>query len=123
MKVTQTKITTTTTTVSGTKVRTQNQSSSQSRSQVQSKPKSSTQFSIMKSFTSQKPSQGFKDSLFEPSDDSLYSSKQEVQEYQMQKIPKFLLEKKRSFYPNLPYHKKKVATVGLNLVRYWILLN
>ena len=95
MKVTQTKITTTTTTVSGGKVRTQNQSSSQSKVQAQSKPKSSTQFSIMKSFASQKPSQGFKDSLFEANDDSLYSSKPEVQEYQMQKIPKFLWEKKK----------------------------
>ena len=95
MKVTQTKITTTTTTVSGGKVRTQNQSSSQSKVQAQSKPKSSTQFSIMKSFASQKPSQGFKDSLFEANDDSLYSSKPEVQEYQMQKIPKFLWKKKK----------------------------
>ena len=49
----------------------------------------------MKTFTSQKPSQNFKDSLFEASDESLYSSKPEVQEYQVQKIPKFLREKKK----------------------------
>ena len=86
MKITQTKITTTTVSgTGGTKVKTQ----------AQSKTKNASQFSIMKSFTSQKPSQGFKDSLFEATDESLYSSKPEIQEYQMQEIPKFLREKKK----------------------------
>ena len=86
MKITQTKITTTTVSgTGGTKV----------KAQAQSKPKNASQFSIMKSFTSQKPSQGFKDSLFEATDESLYSSKPEIQEYQMQEIPKFLREKKK----------------------------
>ena len=91
MKVTQTKVTTTTTrTVSGaTKVKTQSQS------QSQSKPKNTSQFSILKSFSSQKPSQNFQDPLFQATDESLYSSKPEVQDYQMQKIPKFLREKKK----------------------------
>ena len=92
MKVTQTKITTTKVSgPSGTKVKTQ----SQSKSQTQSKQKAPTEFSIMKTFSSQKPSQNFKDPLFETTDESLYSSKPEVQEYQMQKIPKFLREKKK----------------------------
>ena len=88
MKVTKVKVTTTTTTTSGaTKVKTQSQS--------QSKPKSASEFSILKTFSSQKPSQNFNDPLFQPSDESLYSSKPEVQDYQMLKIPKFLREKKK----------------------------
>ena len=94
MKITQVKITTTTTTtskVSGTKPQTQ----SQVKSKAPSQPKQKTDFSILKSFSSQKPSQSFKDPLFEPNDDSLYSSKPEVQDYQVMKIPKFLREKKK----------------------------
>ena len=94
MKVTQKKITTVSVsgpTTATTKIKTQVQSKVQS----QSKPKAPTEFSIMKTFTSQKPSQNFKDTLFEPGDESLYSSKPEVQDYQMQKIPKFLREKKK----------------------------
>ena len=88
MKVTKVKVTTTTTTTSGaTKVKTQSQS--------QSKPKSASEFSILKTFSSQKPSQNFNDPLFQPSDESLYSSKPEVQDYQMLKIPKFLRDKKK----------------------------
>ena len=90
MKYSVTKVTTTTTTTTaGGKAKT--------TSQTQSKNKTSSpgQFSIMKTFTSQKPSSGFKDNLFQPSDESLYSSKQEVQDYQVQKIPKFLREKKK----------------------------
>ena len=64
--------------------------------QAQTKAKTDhSQFSIIKALTSQKASSGFKDNIFEPSDDSLYSSKQEVQDYQIQKIPKFLREKKK----------------------------
>ena len=88
-----TKVTTTTSTTSGAKGKVV---SSQSQSQKQ-KQKSPGQFSIVKSFSSQKPSSGFKDNLFQPTDDSLYSSKQEVQDYQIQRIPKFLREKKKSF--------------------------
>ena len=86
-----TKVTTTTSTTSGAKGKVV---SSQSQSQKQ-KQKSPGQFSIVKSFSSQKPSSGFKDNLFQPTDDSLYSSKQEVQDYQIQRIPKFLREKKK----------------------------
>ena len=90
MKYSVTKVTTTTTTTtSGGKAKT--------TSQTQSKNKTSSpgQFSIIKAFTSQKPSSGFKDNLFQPSDESLYSSKEEVQNYQIQRIPKFLREKKK----------------------------
>ena len=90
MKVTKVKVTTTTTTTTtsgATKVKAQSQS--------QSKPKSASEFSILKTFSSQKPSQNFNDPLFQPSDESLYSSKPEVQDYQMLKIPKFLREKKK----------------------------
>ena len=90
MKYQVTKVTTTTTTTTGGKVKTTSQT--QSQSQNKSSP---SQFSIMKTFASQKPSSGFKDNLFQPSDESLYSSKQEVQDYQVQKIPKFLREKKK----------------------------
>ena len=90
MKITQTKITTTTSTVSGSKAKPQTQS------QVKStQPKQKTDFSILKTFTSQKPSQNFQDPLFEATEESLYSSKPEVQDYQMQKVPKFLREKKK----------------------------
>ena len=93
MKVTRAKVTTTTTTTTTTsgptKVKTQSQS------QSQSKPKNASQFSILKTFSSQKPSQNFQDDLFQATDESLYSSKPEVQDYQMQKIPKFLREKKK----------------------------
>lgn len=95
MRVTQTKITTTTTTVPGSKAKPQLQSQIKSQAPAQSKQKSPSEFSILKTFTSQKPSQNFQDPLFETSDESLYSSKPEVQDYQMQKIPKFLREKKK----------------------------
>ena len=88
MKYQVTKVTTTTTSTTGGKVKTTTQSQSQNKS-------SPSQFSIIKTFSSQKPSSGFKDNLFQPSDESLYSSKQEVQDYQVQKIPKFLREKKK----------------------------
>ena len=88
MKYQVTKVTTTTTSTTGEKVKTTTQSQSQNKS-------SPSQFSIIKTFSSQKPSSGFKDNLFQPSDESLYSSKQEVQDYQVQKIPKFLREKKK----------------------------
>ena len=91
MKYSTTKTTTTTTTTTGGKGK-------PTTSQVQNKNKASSnsgQFSIVKSFASQKPSSGFKDNLFQPNDESLYSSKQEVQDYQIQKIPKFLREKKK----------------------------
>ena len=87
MKYSVTKITTTTTTTTGGKAKASTQSQSQN--------KSPSQFSIVKTFSSQKPSSGFKDNLFQPNDESLYSSKQEVQDYRMQKIPKFLREKKK----------------------------
>ena len=108
MKYSVTKVTTTTTTTSGGKVKT----SSQSQSQNKKSPGS--QFSIVKTFSSQKPSAGFKDNLFQPSDDSLYSSKQEVQDYQIQRIPKFLREKKKFYFHNLHYLKKKEDIVGVN---------
>jgi hypothetical protein len=87
MKYSVTKVTTTTTATTGGKAKASTQSQSQN--------KSPSQFSIVKTFSSQKPSSGFKDNLFQPNDESLYSSKQEVQDYQMQKIPKFLREKKK----------------------------
>ena len=90
MKITQSKVSTSSK-VSGTKGQTQSQP--KSKAPVQSKPK--TEFSILKTFSSQKPSQSFKDPLFEPNDDSLYSSKPEVQDYQVMKIPKFLRDKKK----------------------------
>ena len=90
MKITQSKVSTSSK-VSGTKGQTQSQT--KSKAPVQSKPK--TEFSILKTFSSQKPSQSFKDPLFEPNDDSLYSSKPEVQDYQVMKIPKFLRDKKK----------------------------
>ena len=90
MKITQVKITTTSTLkISGTKP----QAQSIVKSKAPTQPKQKTDFSILKSFSSQKPSQSFKDPLFEPNDDSLYSSKPEVQDYQMMKIPEFLREK------------------------------
>ena len=88
MKCSVTKVTTITTTTTGGKAKTTSQTQSQNKS-------GSSQFSIIKSFSSQKPSSGFKDNLFQPNDESLYSSKQEVQDYQIQKIPKFLREKKK----------------------------
>jgi hypothetical protein len=90
MKYTVTKVTTTSTSTTGGKLKT----TSQGYSQNQQK-KSSGGSSIIQTFSSQKASPGFKDNLFQPSDESLYSSKQEVQDYQMQKIPKFLREKKK----------------------------
>ena len=87
MKYSVTKVTTTTTTTGG-----KSKTTSQTQNQNKSGP---SQFSIIKSFSSQKPSSGFKDNLFQPNDESLYSSKQEVQDYQIQKIPKFLREKKK----------------------------
>ena len=105
MKYQVTKVTTTTTSTTGGKVKTTTQSQSQNKS-------SPSQFSIMKAFASQKPSSGFKDKLFQPSDESLYSSKQEVQDYQIQKIPKFLREKKKFYFHNLLYLKKKEDIVG-----------
>ena len=90
MKYSVTKVTTTTTTT--------NAGKGKPTTQVQNKAKTSSnpgQFSIIRSFASQKPSSGFKDNLFQPNDESLYSSKQEVQDFQMQKIPKFLKEKKK----------------------------
>lgn len=95
MKITQTKITTTTTTLSGSKVKPQTQSQVKSQTKSAAQPKQKTDFSILKTFSSQKPSQNFKDPLFEANDESLYSSKPEVQDYQMQKVPKFLREKKK----------------------------
>ena len=95
MKITQTKITTTTTTVSGSKAKLQTQSQVKSQTKSAAQPKQKTDFSILKTFSSQKPSQNFKDPLFEANDESLYSSKPEVQDYQMQKVPKFLREKKK----------------------------
>ena len=95
MKLTQTKITTTTTTLSGSKVKPQTQSQVKSQTKSAAQPKQKTDFSILKTFSSQKPSQNFKDPLFEANDESLYSSKPEVQDYQMQKVPKFLREKKK----------------------------
>ena len=95
MKITQTKITTTTTTLSGSKAKPQTQSQVKSQTKSASQPKQKTDFSILKTFSSQKPSQNFKDPLFEANDESLYSSKPEVQDYQMQKVPKFLREKKK----------------------------
>ena len=87
MKYSVTKVTTTTTTTGG-KAKTTSQTQNQNKS-------GPSQFSIIKSFSSQKPSSSFKDNLFQPNDESLYSSKQEVQDYQIQKIPKFLREKKK----------------------------
>ena len=95
MKITQTKITTTTTTLSGSKAKPQTQSQVKSQTKSAAQPKQKTDFSILKTFSSQKPSQNFKDPLFEANDESLYSSKPEVQDYQMQKVPKFLREKKK----------------------------
>ena len=99
MKISVTKVTTTTTktTSGGAKSSGQSrQNQSQSQSQKQ-KPKQNKgdQFSIVRTFSSQKPSSSFKDNLFQPNDESLYSSKKEVQDYQIQKIPKFLREKKK----------------------------
>ena len=107
MKYSTTKVTTITKTTSGGKVKTSSKSQNQ-------KQKSPGQFSIIKTFSSQKPSLGFKDNLFQSTDDSLYSSKQEIQDYQIQKIPKFLLEKKKFYFPNLLYLKKKEDIVGVN---------
>ena len=90
MKYSVTKVTTTTTSTSGGKLK--GTSTSQYQSQGKKNP---GQFSIIQTFSSQKASPGFKDNLFQPSDESLYSSKQEVQDYQIQKIPKFLREKKK----------------------------
>ena len=98
MKYSVTKVTTTTTTTSGgkTQTRSTNQAQTKPTTQTQNKNKSNPgQFSIIKTFSSQKPSSGFKDNLFPANDETLYSSKQEVQDYQMQKIPKFLREKKK----------------------------
>ena len=94
MKYTTTKITTTTTTTGGGR----GKSSSQAPQNQKQKQKQGDQFSIVQSFSSQKPSSNFKDNLFQTNDESLYSSKQEVQDYQIQKIPKFLREKKKVFY-------------------------
>ena len=91
MKYTTTKITTTTTTTGGGR----GKSSSQAPQNQKQKQKQGDQFSIVQSFSSQKPSSNFKDNLFQTNDESLYSSKQEVQDYQIQKIPKFLREKKK----------------------------
>lgn len=92
MKYTTTKITTTTTTTTGGG---RGKSSSQATQNQNQKQKQGGQFSIVQSFSSQKPSSSFKDNLFQTNDESLYSSKQEVQDYQIQKIPKFLREKKK----------------------------
>ena len=90
MKYTTTKITTTTTTTTG-----GGRGKSSSQATQNQKQKQGGQFSIVQSFSSQKPSSSFKDNLFQTNDESLYSSKQEVQDYQIQKIPKFLREKKK----------------------------
>jgi len=90
MKYTTTKITTTTTTTTG-----GGRGKSSSQTTQNQKQKQGGQFSIVQSFSSQKPSSSFKDNLFQTNDESLYSSKQEVQDYQIQKIPKFLREKKK----------------------------
>ena len=90
MKYTTTKITTTTTTTTG-----GGRGKSSSQATQNQKQKQGGQFSIVQSFSSQKPSPSFKDNLFQTNDESLYSSKQEVQDYQIQKIPKFLREKKK----------------------------
>ena len=90
MKYTITKITTTTTTTTG-----GGRGKSSSQATQNQKQKQGGQFSIVQSFSSQKPSSSFKDNLFQTNDESLYSSKQEVQDYQIQKIPKFLREKKK----------------------------
>ena len=104
--VTKTTTTTTTTNTGGGRGKTTSQ-----QSQVQKKSQSSNkkpdQFSILKSFASQKPSSGFKDNLFQPNDESLYSSKQEVQDYQVQKIPKFLKEKKKVLLSQLALSQKE----------------
>ena len=90
MKYSVTKVTTTTSsTVGG------GRSKMAPQIQSQNKKSSGSGFSIVQTFSSQKASPGFKDNLFQPTDESLYSSKQEVQDYQMQKIPKFLREKKK----------------------------
>ena len=90
MKYTTTKIATTTTTTTG-----GGRGKSSSQATQNQKQKQGGQFSIVQSFSSQKPSSSFKDNLFQTNDESLYSSKQEVQDYQIQKIPKFLREKKK----------------------------
>lgn len=94
MKYTTTKITTTTTTTTGGGRGKSSSQTTQNQKQNQ-KQKQGGQFSIVQSFSSQKPSSSFKDNLFQTNDESLYSSKQEVQDYQIQKIPKFLREKKK----------------------------
>ena len=102
MKYSATKTTTTTTTTGG--------KGKSTTSQVQNKNKASSnsgQFSIVRSFASQKPSSGFKDNLFQPNDESLYSSKQEVQDYQIQKIPKFLREKKKVLLSQFALNQKE----------------
>ena len=84
-----------------------NSSGMKPKQNVQPQKKESGTFSIRQTLSSQKPSSNFNDNFFEPSDESLYSSKKEVQEYQIQKIPKFLREKKKTLLSQFALSQKE----------------